>query len=97
MTKRKLKYSLPKRERHVTTKYTFKQEYTGFSGLSYSSPPSTVTMEINGDLNLAQLLERFEDFLKGSGFGFEGHLDFVVDEPDPVQHSGFYFDEDRNK
>jgi hypothetical protein len=54
-------------------------------------------MEINGDLNLAQLLERFEDFLKGSGFGFEGHLDFVVDDPEPVQHSGFYFDEDRNK
>jgi hypothetical protein len=54
-------------------------------------------MEVAGDLNLAQLLEKFEDFLKGSGFSFDGHLDFVVDEPDPVQHSDFYFDLDRNK
>ncbi len=98
----------------MTTKYTFKQEYGGFDVHHYGSPPSTVTMEISGDLNLTQMLERFEDFLRGCGFGFEGHLDFVNDyddtltsesdgnnfvipTDDTIEHSGFYFDADRNK
>lgn len=64
----------------MTTKYTFKQEYTGFSGLSESVPPSTITMEINGDVSLTQVLERFEEFLRGAGFHFDGHLDFITEE-----------------
>jgi hypothetical protein len=64
----------------VTTKYTFKQEYPGFVGFSDSAPPSTITMEINGELSLTQVLERFEEFLRGAGFHFDGHLDFVDDD-----------------
>lgn len=66
----------------MTTKYTFKQEYEGFTSLNTSSPPSSLTMELNGDLNLTQILERFEEFLRGAGFHFEGYLDFVQDESD---------------
>ena len=67
----------------MTTKYTFKQEYPGYSGFATSTPPSTVTMEINGELSLPQVLERFEEFLRGAGFHFDGHLDFVNDEELP--------------
>jgi len=64
----------------VTTKYTFKQEYSGFTGFSEAVPPTTITMEVNGELSLPQIVERFEEFLRGAGFHFNGHLDFVNDD-----------------
>lgn len=103
------------------TKYTFKQEFTPDFNPYGASVPSTITMELDGDLNLSQLLERFEEFLRGAGFQTQGYLDFVQDEtefnddnmsvtldfPDgttetvtvktDIEHSGFYYDTDRNK
>lgn len=90
------------------TKYTFKQEFTPDFNPYGTSVPSTITMELDGDLTLSQLLERFEEFLRGAGFQTDGYLDFVPDEELPqshnvngdadlVEHSGFYFDPDRNK
>lgn len=64
----------------MTTKYTFKQEYSGFKVHDIGHPPTTVSMEIEGDLSLPQILERFEDFLRGAGFRFDGYLDFVQDD-----------------
>ena len=29
---------------------------------------------------MTEVLENFEDFLRGCGFNFDGHLDFVEDE-----------------
>lgn len=71
----------------MTTKYTFKQEYSGFTGFSESTPASTITMEVNGELSLPQILERFEEFLRGAGFYFDGHLDFVNDDEIPQDYN----------
>ena len=38
--------------------------------------PSEITMEFNAD-TLPAILEQFEMFLRGSGFQFNGNLDFV--------------------
>lgn len=73
----------------MTTKYTFKQEYKPDFNPYGTSVPSTVTMEIDGDVNLTQLLERFEEFLKGSGFHFDGHLDFVFDDCNDTLTGGY--------
>lgn len=96
----RLKHSSQKKERAVTTKYTFKQEYSGYTGFATEIPPSAITMEINGELSLPQVLERFEEFLRGAGFYLDGHLDIVNDEElstDFVEHSDSYFDTDRNR
>jgi len=52
-------------------KYIFKQidSYT----------PSETTVEFTAD-TLSTVLEQFEMFLRGSGFQFNGNLDFVQDE-----------------
>lgn len=76
----------------MNTKYTFKQEYAGFTGFATSAPPSTITMEVNGELSLPQVLERFEEFLRGAGFYFDGHLDIVNDDEIPQD----YDDSDAN-
>jgi len=33
-------------------------------------------------VELGEVVLHFEDFLKGCGFNFEGHLDFVVEDED---------------
>lgn len=65
----------------MTSKFTFKQEYTGFNSMTYSSPPATITMEVTGDLSLSEVVEKFQDFLRGAGYVFDGHLELVDDEP----------------
>jgi hypothetical protein len=95
------------------TKYTLKQEYPGYSGMHTSAPKETVTIEFEGDIALPQMLEKFETFLRGCGFYFDGHLE-LVDEQFPdwtgqpeetedwsteqgFEHSEYYFDTERNK
>ena len=38
---------------------------------------SKLTLEFDGS-NLSEVLPRFEDFLRGSGFVFDGYLDFIT-------------------
>jgi hypothetical protein len=68
----------------MANKMIFKQEYEGWSSMHGSAPPSTVTMELSGDLSLTDVLERFQDFLKGCGYHFDGTLDIVYDEVDEI-------------
>ena len=94
------------------TKYTLKQEYPGYSGMHTSAPKETVTIEFEGDITIPEMLEKFETFLRGCGFYFDGHLDFVDEQfPDwtgqdetedwsdeqGFEHSEYYFDTERNK
>ena len=56
-----------------------------------------VTYEFNEDY-LPNVLQQMELFLRGTGYFFDGMLDFVNDElEDTVQHSEFYYDTERNK
>ena len=49
-------------------------------GLIRGHGPETVrTVTFNGT-ELDHILEEFELFLKGSGFVFDGHLDFIEEE-----------------
>jgi hypothetical protein len=48
-------------------------------------------MEVNGELTLTQVLERFEEFLRGAGFHFDGHLDFVNDEVTPEPDTNTFY------
>lgn len=36
-----------------------------------------VSVKLDGDANLSDLLDEFEAFLKGCGYEFDGALDFV--------------------
>ncbi len=58
------------------SKYTFTCEYVDFTG---KPDGSKITLEVRED-SLMNVVEAFERFLKGSGFIFDGHLDFVNDE-----------------
>jgi hypothetical protein len=42
-------------------------------------PKIVNTTVVEGEQTTYQLLERFEDFLRGNGYIFDGHLDFVDD------------------
>lgn len=44
-------------------------------------PKSKVVYTFETD-SLSNVLEEFEQFLRGSGFYFDGHLDFVIDDFD---------------
>lgn len=39
-----------------------------------------LNMSFSGDCTLSEVLENFENFLRGTGYYFDGHLDFVEDE-----------------
>jgi hypothetical protein len=48
-------------------------------GTSMEDNQANVGMEFKS-IDLGEIVVNFEDFLKGCGFKFEGHLDFVEDE-----------------
>lgn len=87
-------------------KYYFVYKETDLMG---KETGKTITHQFETD-TLSDMLENFEDFLKGAGFHFEGHVDitneddikaFSIDihesEGDGVKHSPYYYDTDRNK
>lgn len=41
---------------------------------------STVSLEIDNECTLPELLEAFGDFLKGCGYQFEGTIDIVKED-----------------
>lgn len=42
-----------------------------------------VSVKLDGDANLSDLLDEFEAFLKGCGYDLPGALDFVGEVPEP--------------
>lgn len=58
------------------SKYTFICEYTDLMG---KLDGNKVTHEVSQE-SLMSVLESFEQFLRGVGFYFDGHLDIVEDE-----------------
>ena len=61
-----------------------------------------VTYKSNREV-LDEVIEDFQDFLKGCGYNFNGTLTIVEDEDmiinsiDDVQHNDYYYDTDRNR
>jgi hypothetical protein len=49
-------------------------------GLIRGHGPETVRTHTFNAVHIDNVLEEFELFLKGSGFEFEGHLDFVEEQ-----------------
>ena len=47
---------------------------------------SKKTVEFNGE-SLDGIINEFEMFLRGSGFNFNGHLDFITEEEPPEWHA----------
>jgi hypothetical protein len=43
----------------------------------HAEPYSTVEMTLSEDSALPEVLEAFEDFLRGCGYSFSGHLDLI--------------------
>jgi hypothetical protein len=44
-------------------------------------PARHIEHTINGEQTWPELVERFEEFLKGVGYIYDGHLEMVEDEP----------------
>lgn len=60
--------------------YTFKKTYKrdiGYGALSKDA--SLIKVKTDSD-SLSDIVQAFEDFLRGCGFCFKGHLDIVDDE-----------------
>ena len=68
----------------VKTGYTLIKHYYShqFDDLAHNK----VTFDVAEDASLDQMLDAFEHFLKASGFSFDGQLDFVKDEDEPLPH-----------
>ena len=63
--------------------YTFTKEDEGYSGSYSYVPPKTITHTVEADdADLYQLCAAFEDFLRGCGYVFDGHIEVVEDETD---------------
>lgn len=74
-------------------KFTLIAEHTDI----YGKPTShKVTHEFNVD-TLDSVLENTDLFLRGCGFMPTGTLDYIQDDYEPVGHSSYYFDTERNK
>ena len=58
--------------------FTFAKEP---DGTVYKDNQANVGMEFKS-VDLGEIVVNFEDFLRGCGFVFKGHLDFVEDEDD---------------
>lgn len=50
-----------------------------FQRTQHSTYKQTVTAELDDVETLPQLLEAFEQFLRGCGFYFDGHIDIIDD------------------
>ena len=50
-----------------------------FECVQHSTYKQTITSELDDVETLPQLLEAFEQFLRGCGFHFDGHIDIVND------------------
>ena len=59
------------------SKYTFIKEPDPDNWLTEGESTLTVTFS---QISLENIVSEFEYFLKGAGFHFEGHLDFVPDD-----------------
>ena len=57
---------------------TFSKEPDG-SGFENNQPHVAMSFD---SLTLPEIVQNFETFLRGCGFNFDGHLDFVEDEND---------------
>lgn len=44
------------------------------------SPVKRIEFELHDHLTLTEICEAFEDFLRGSGYHFDGHVEIVADE-----------------
>lgn len=55
---------------------------------------ATVSMKLPSEVSLSEMLEHFEQFLKGAGWIFDGSLDFVSDDPPEPDIASETYDED---
>ena len=70
------------KDKYTLTGFTFIKHY--YSQQFEEIAHSKVTYEVAEDASLTQMLDAFENFLKASGFVFDGVLDFVKpDDDDP--------------
>jgi len=54
---------------------TFQIDYPEYyAGVNSSSLKKTITHTFSGELNLMDMLEEFESFLKAGGYIFSGHI-----------------------
>ena len=61
------------------SKYTFTSNFVP-DGLDRSNSAVKITHEFEAD-TIEEVCSQFEDFLRGAGFHFDGHLDIVDDYP----------------
>lgn len=80
-------------------KYYFVYKETDLSG---KETGKTITHQFNASV-LSEMLENFEDFLKGCGYCFDGVVDITNNDDDCTsdssenEHSDYYYDFERNK
>lgn len=70
-------------------------KYTFVADHSYSLDTHVVNHTFTAD-NLYEVVQNFEQFLRGVGFIFDGNLQ-IVEEIDAQPHSSHYYDTERNK
>lgn len=69
-------------------------KYTLVCDQSCDLDTHVVTHTFTGD-QLYEVLQNIEEFLRGAGFYFDGHLS--IEQPETIIHSKYYYDTERNK
>lgn len=52
----------------------------GFKFIFTSLDKTRIVVQVDGSLAIPELLETFEQFMRGCGFHFDGHLDIVEED-----------------
>ena len=73
---------------------TFIKHY--YSETFEDSPHYTAEITVDEDANLTEMCRAFELFLKVSGYEFDGYVDIVKDEDEPVYPPRWAATTDRN-
>ena len=73
------------KDKYTLTGFTFIKHYYSqqFDDLAHSK----VTYEVGEDASLTQMLDAFENFLKASGYSFDGVVDIVPHESEYVDET----------
>lgn len=67
------------------------EQYVRAMNIGYASinPVQSIEMTLSGETSLTEMLQSFEQFLRASGFYFDGQLDIV-----PLEEERTFYDED---
>ena len=72
---------------NTKTTFTYETEYSDKPIIGHCGTPRKMTVELAGDLSLPELIEQFENFIRGIGYipPDNAHLDYVDNDTEETK------------